>query len=164
MSNEQHPPTLANVTGWLPGVPDELIGAVHETLHAKWWAEATLLYYIVRASTEFSGIYEFTDLATIKSRFWEGDSRNGPAFLKWVLSFTDHNSVGAQAKLMEQVMSTKLPVNCTQDQFGTHCSSLLLKYFQINSNDITRPAGFYHTLLKSLPENQTGNIWHLRCW
>ena len=164
VSNEEHPPSLAIVTSMLPGVPDDLVAAVHEVLHAKWWEEATRLYYIVRASTEFTGIYEFRDMATIKTRFWQGDERDGPGFLKWVISFTDHDSVGAQSKLMEQVMSTKLPANCTQDQFGTHCSNLLLKFFQINSNDIKRPAGFYHTLLKSLPDTQTGNIWHLRCW
>ena len=41
ITSEMRPPTLAEITAMLPGVPDHLVAAVHEAALAIWWAEAT---------------------------------------------------------------------------------------------------------------------------
>ena len=164
VTKEDRPTPVAELQNLLPGVDNDIILAIHEAIAALWWAEATQLYYIVRASTDFSGIYESKDLATIKDRFWVGDYRHGPQFLHWVTSFTDPNSVASQAKIIKEISNCKLNANCTQDQFGQHCSNLLLKWKSVSSNDVKRPAGFYHTLHESLPDGNSGNLWHLKCW
>ena len=66
VTGEMRPPTLVEVTAMLPGVPDVLVAAVHDAALTIWWAEATRLYYVVRASIDISGIYEAKDLAHIK--------------------------------------------------------------------------------------------------
>ena len=164
VANEQSPPLMQDVTAKLPGVPLHLIEAIHNAITNQWWREATDLYYIIRASVDLSGIYEKKDLSMIKTSFLIGDYRHGPAFLRWSVSFTNMDSVSEQAKLISKVMSAKLPLNPTQEQFGQHIADLYIDWLAIKGNDQRNPASFYHTLLKSFPDVTSGNMWYLRSW
>ena len=164
ITHEQQPATFQDVSAKLPGVPAHIVQAVHIAIAQQWWAEATSLYQIIRASVDLSGIFEKKDLLMIKSAYVDGDLRNGPAFLKWAMSFTNASSVDSQTRLIKKVLEAKLPSNPTQEQFAQHVSNLLIDWVNIKGNDVRYPASFYHTLLKSLPDADTGKVGHLRSW
>ena len=164
---EKLPPSLQDAALQLPNASINIVQAVQYALEREWWMEATLLYNIVRASIDLSGIYEKKDLSMIRATYFKGDKRNGPELLNWVTSFTNIDSVGEQSRLIGKVMNAKLPVNCNRDQFGTFLSNLLIDWLAVRGNDPQQPASFYHTLLRAMPENEQGNnriLWHLRSW
>ena len=111
ITQEQRPPLLQELIGLLPGVPGDMAEALCNAIHHQWWTEATSLYQIVRASIDLTGIFEKKDLSMIKANFIAGDYRDGPALLKWAMSFTNSESVGEQAKLIAKVMNAKMPLN-----------------------------------------------------
>ena len=85
---DSRPPSIEEIQQSLPGVPIDIVEAVHEAALRAWWTDATRLYHIVRASIELSGLFEKMDLSMIKAEFCFGDFRNGPSLLRWATSFT----------------------------------------------------------------------------
>ena len=164
ITNELRPPLLQELIGLLPGVPANMIEALGNAIHNQWWTEATTLYQIVRASIDLSGIFEKKDLSMIKANFIAGDYRDGPALLRWAMSFTNMDSVGEQAKLIAKVMNAKMPLNPSQEQFGQHVADLLIDWLAVKGNDERNPASYYHTLLRSFPDVTSGPLWHLKAW
>ena len=164
ITGELRPPTIAELTAKAPGVPQDLIEAAHAQVSTEWWADASRLYYIVRGSINISGIYEKKDLMHIKSTFCQGDLRNGPMLLKWATTFTNPSSVASQSKLISKVLSAKLPASANLEQLGQHVSDLLIDWSSINGNNVNEPSSFYHTLLQSMPNVDSGKLAHLRFW
>ena len=164
VANEPKPPTIPEIAAQLDGVPTNIIEAVHAAITYKWWQEATALYHIVRSSIDLSGIYEKKDLAMIKANYQMNDFRNGPAFLKWAMGFTDKESLGTQSQLLTKLLNTKLAATATQEQFGQHVSNLLIDWLAVTGNTEHHPAGFYHTLFNSMPNVDQGKMAHLRSW
>ena len=66
---------------------------------------------------------------------------------------------------MDKVANMKLTPNPTYEVFAAHCSTLLMLWRSIASNDIGRPAQFYYRLVKSIPElNDSSKLGQLRSW
>ena len=165
ITHEKQPPTIDEVAAYLPGVPHHLVQAAHAALTKEWWDESTALYHIIRASVDLSGIYEKKDLSMIKATFIiDGDNRDGPAFLRWVMSFSNIESVGEQAKLLSRILNAKMPQNPSHEQFGKHLADLLIDWMAVKGNDVRNPASYYHALLSSFPDIDTGKIGHLKAW
>ena len=61
ISGETGPPSKEQLTAMLPALlTAPFIDAIHRAVVEEWWTEATLLYQIVRASIDLSGIFEKT--------------------------------------------------------------------------------------------------------
>ena len=164
IAQDQRPPSIDEVLAALPGVPPDLVQAVHEAALRKWWQSATRLYHIVKGSVDLSGIFEKKDLEMIKSEYCFGDYRNGPAFLRWATGFSDSTTVSEQSKLISKVQDAKVPLSCTLDQFGQIISDLLIDWSAIHGNRVQHPAGFYYALLKAMPDVDQGKMALLRNW
>ena len=165
ITHETRPPSVDDLAALLPGMPAHMLQAAHVAMSKEWWGESTALYHIVRASIDLSGVYEKKDLSMIKANYIiDGDNRNGPAFLKWVMSFTNIESVGEQSKLLSRILNAKLPQNPSQEQFGKHLADLLIDWMAVKGNDLRNPASFYHALLSSFPDSDAGKIGHLKAW
>ena len=168
--NDPGPPTQKDVA--IQFANDGLLLSQHELYRVfgqiaeEWWHKNTVLYHVVKNSLDISGPFFETDTRYIRERFWIGDQRDGNGLLRWALTHGVNSlSVMAQSKLLNEVQQMKLTANPTYDAFAEHCTILLQKWRQIQSNSIDAPAAFYYRLLDSIPDgNESGKLGKLRSY
>lgn len=132
------------------------ISAVLDTILKGWWQENTTLYYMLRKSIDLDGVFYESDMEHIKEHYWHGAARDGIGLYQWATGHVNAASIAGQSKLMDMLLSMKLPSNPSLEAFTQHCTGLLLTWKKITTNDIRQPASFYFRLLHSFPAAADG--------
>jgi len=74
--------------------------------------------------------------------------------LQWVRDFRSHDSFKSQQELHAYIRTAMITAASTLVHIRAHCDRLLETWSCIKGNTITEPAGFWHTLIHSLPADR----------
>jgi hypothetical protein len=111
---------------------------------------ATAFYFLVRPTLILTGEHEKDDLETVGAFRCEGGERDGWGLWQWLKQWCDSSTHEAQASLRQQIDAARLSSTSNLDQLELHANDMLRNWLAIDSNDIKKPAPFYHLLLHSL--------------
>ena len=128
---------------------DEFIAILEQCLR-EWSEMATAFYFLVRPTIILTGEHEKDDLETISTFRGDGGDRDGWGLWQWLKQWSDSSTHEAQASLRQLIDAARLSSTANLDQLELHVNDMLRNWVAIDTNDITKPASFYHLLLHSL--------------
>ena len=128
---------------------DEFIAILEQCLR-EWSEMSTAFYFLVRPTIILTGEHEKDDLETISTFRCDGGDRDGWGLWQWLKQWSDSSTHEAQASLRQLIDAARLSSTANLDQLELHANDMLRNWVAIDSNDITKPAPFYHLLLHSL--------------
>ena len=128
---------------------DEFIAILEQCLR-EWSEMSTAFYFFVRPTIILTGEHEKDDLETISTFRGDGGDRDGWGLWQWLKQWSDSSTHEAQASLRQLIDAARLSSTANLDQLELHANDMLRNWVAIDSNDIAKPAPFYHLLLHSL--------------
>ena len=108
------------------------------------------ILFFVQPTLILTGEHEKDDLETVGTFRCDGGERDGWGLWRWLKQWSDSSTHEAQVSLRQLIDAARLSSTSNLDQLELHANDMLRNWLAIDSNDILKPAPFYHLLLHSL--------------